>query len=440
MSNGWREVSLGEISRDVSYGYTESANEIKVGPRFLRITDIQGGIVNWKNVPYCPISEKDFKKYKLNRNDILVARTGNSTGENYFFDSDEEAVFASYLIKFVLHNEDICPKFVWYNMRTYRWWKFIENNKTGSAQAGANAKVLSNFKLHLPPLPEQKAIAHILGTLDDKIELNRKMNETLEVMAQALFKSWFVDFDPVIDNALAVGNEIPEQLKAKAERRKAVVEKGQYKILPKEIQALFSAAFVFNEELGKWIPEGWEVLKLESQVEVKYGKDHKKLHEGEYPCYGSGGIMRYVEKPLCESESVLIPRKGTLNNMMYVRDPFWSVDTMFFTLFKKQNMVKFLFYFLKKFNFAEMNVGSAVPSMTTKVLNNIDLIIPNESILEYFEKQVELIVKRKEANTKQNENIAKTRDILLSQLISGKTRLPASFIQQFESQTEAVPK
>ena len=103
---------------------------------------------------------------------------------------------------------------------------------------------------------EQKAIAHILGTLDDKIELNRQMNATLEAMAQALFKSWFVDFDPVIDNALAAGNSIPEPLQAKAEVRAALGD--QRKPLPEAIQKQFPSRFVFSEEMG-WIPEGWEV-------------------------------------------------------------------------------------------------------------------------------------------------------------------------------------
>ena len=82
-------------------------------------------------------------------------------------------------------------------MRTQRWQDFINSSKTGSAQAGANAKVLGLFPLTLPPLAEQKAIAAVLGALDDKIELNRRMNATLEAMARALFQSWFVDFDPV---------------------------------------------------------------------------------------------------------------------------------------------------------------------------------------------------------------------------------------------------
>ena len=113
-------------------------------------------------------------------------------------------------------------------------------------------------------------------------------------------------------------------------------------------------------EFGE-IPQGWIVGKLGEAVNVKYGKDHKSLSVGTYPCYGSGGIMRYVDKTLCSNESVLIPRKGTLSNLMYVREPFWSVDTMFFTEFKRDNFVKYFYLRMKRVDLVEMNVGSAVP-------------------------------------------------------------------------------
>ncbi len=201
MASEWTVATLAEVSDEISYGYTESAADNKVGPHFLRITDIQNGVVDWKTVPYCPIADADLAKYTLEKGDIVVARTGNSTGENYIFDCDEEAVFASYLIRFRIAKKKADPHFVWYSMRSPSWWSFVNASKTGSAQAGANAKVLGTFELPLPPLAEQRAIANILGVLDDKIELNRRMNETLEGLARAIFQSWFVDFDGVRRNA-----------------------------------------------------------------------------------------------------------------------------------------------------------------------------------------------------------------------------------------------
>ena len=115
------------------------------------------------------------------------------------------------------------------------------------------------MKVYLPPINEQEGIVEVLGTLDDKIELNRQMNATLEAMAQALFKSWFVNFDPVIDNALAAGNPIPDALQKRAEVRRALGDRR--KPLPADIEQHFPDRFVFSEEMG-WIPEGWGTQAL----------------------------------------------------------------------------------------------------------------------------------------------------------------------------------
>jgi len=186
------QTTLSDVASEIAYGYTQSATDQKVGPHFLRITDIQNGSVDWYSVPYCPISPSDHTKYKLERDDIVVARTGNSTGENFIFRADKDVVFASYLIRFRIDPNKACPLFVWYCMRSATWWSFVNNSKTGSAQAGANAKVLGRFPLNLPPLSEQHTVAEILGSLDDKIESNRRTNRTLEKMARAIFKAWFI--------------------------------------------------------------------------------------------------------------------------------------------------------------------------------------------------------------------------------------------------------
>ena len=163
----------------------------------------------------------------------------------------------------------------------------------------------------------------------------------------------------------------------------------------------------------------WPEGKLSDLIEVCYGKDHKQLHNGDIPVYGSGGIMRHVDRALYEQESVLVPRKGTLNNVMYVDEPFWSVDTMFFTKMKRQNVAKFVFHFLKGKDLASMNAGSAVPSMTTKILNAIPLQIPDDQTLSTFEAQVSPFYQAASYNNKESENLATIRDSLLPKLMSG---------------------
>lgn len=121
----------------------------------------------------------------------------------------------------------------------------------------------------------------------------------------------------------------------------------------------------------------WKQVRLGDVVEVKYGKDHKKLKSGNVPVYGSGGVMRCVDTSIYDEESVLIPRKGTLNNIFYMDKPFWTVDTIFWTRINKSKIVpKFLYYQLKLIDFVSLNVGTAVPSMTVKILNELGINLP----------------------------------------------------------------
>ena len=118
-------------------------------------------------------------------------------------------------------------------------------------------------------------------------------------------------------------------------------------------------------------------LKLSDLCNIRYGKDHKELAGGPYPVYGSGGIMRYVEKPISQGPSVLIPRKGTLGNLFYTDGPFWTVDTLFWTEIDDKKIIpKYLYYLLKTEDLAGLNIGTAVPSLSTDVLNEIQLSIP----------------------------------------------------------------
>ena len=124
----------------------------------------------------------------------------------------------------------------------------------------------------------------------------------------------------------------------------------------------------------------WKKSKLEDVITIKYGKDHKLLQQGNIPVYGSGGIIRYINKSLYEDVSILIPRKGSLNNIFYMYKPFWTCDTMFYTIIDKNKILpKFLYYQLKLFDFSTLNVGSAIPSLTVPVINDIEIQIPDLS-------------------------------------------------------------
>ena len=189
--------------------------------------------------------------------------------------------------------------------------------------------------------------------------------------------------------------------------------------LLEQAQALYTSMFISNAD------PTWRQGHLSDLITVRYGKDHKKLADGAYPVYGSGGIMRYAERPLYERESVLIPRKGTLNNVMYVNEPFWSVDTMFYTEMRIPNVAKYVYHFVKSKDLASLNAGSAVPSMTTDILNAMELLIPSESALAKFENIVAPMYKAIKDNDIQVAQLVKLRDTLLPKLMSGEVDVSA---------------
>ena len=201
-------------------------------------------------------------------------------------------------------------------------------------------------------------------------------NHNLEAQAQAIFKSWFVDFEP------------------------------------------FQNGKFIDSELCS-IPEGWRAGTLKEMLDIRYGKDHKKLSAGTIPVYGSGGLMRLADKALYSGESVLIPRKGTLNNVMRVSGDFWTVDTMFYSVPKCKGAIKFAFHVLRNMDLASMNSGSAVPSMTTDILNSIDIVVPPESVLASFEETTSALWNLDEANLRESNRLASLRDALLPKLMSG---------------------
>ena len=321
------------------------------------------------NFDYPSVTDEDkerLTKYLLKAGDIVFTRVGSVDLSAFVQAHQNGWMFSSRMLR-IRPNSVINSRFLSYFFQQKRFREYILNIAVGATMPSINTEILKGIPISYPPLHEQRAIASVLSSLDDKIDLLHRQNRTLEQMAETLFRQWFVE-------------------EAK---------------------------------------EDWEEGVLGDLVDVKYGKDHKKLLDGSIPVYGSGGIMRYAEKPLFEKESVLIPRKGTLNNVTYINEPFWTVDTMFYTIMKKPNLAKFIYHFVKGKNLASMNVGSAVPSMTTQVLNNLPLHIPFDEDFEYFESVVTPYYLKIKSNKIQISTLAKMRDTLLPKLMSGEIKVSA---------------
>ncbi|WP_276632740.1 restriction endonuclease subunit S [Phascolarctobacterium succinatutens] len=310
------------------------------------------------------INELQAEKLKnviVEEDDVLLNITGDSVARACRVDK-------KYLPARV--NQHVCiiradsskaiPSYLLYYLQLNK--EYLLQLASGGATRNALTKdMINNLELELPTIEEQQKVVAVLDDIQKKIDFNNAINENLEQQAQAIYCDMFIT------------NANPS----------------------------------------------WQLGRLSDLIAVRYGKNHKKLADGIYPVYGSGGIMRYAEKPLYDKESVLIPRKGTLNNVMYVNKPFWSVDTMFFTEMKLPNVAKFVFHFVKSKDLASLNAGSAVPSMTTDILNAMELSIPDANTLYKFENIVAPMYQAMQQNTQQSSKLAELRDSLLPRLMSG---------------------
>lgn len=273
----------------------------------------------------------------------------------------------------IINTDKVDPKFLFYSICK----RDFASMNVGSAVPSMTVNILNDIQISYPKnIEDQRRIASILSSLDRKIELNNKINADLEEMAQAIFKNWFVDFEPFKDGKFV------------------------------------------DSELGM-IPEGWKVGCLGDLITIKYGKDHKKLDDGTFPVYGSGGFMRFVNSWLYDGESVLIPRKGTLDNIMYVCEKFWTVDTMFFSVPKMDYVMKYVYNYIKRFDFSKMNEGTSVPSNTAARLNKMPILIPTHEILEMYDETLCPVYNKRKMKDKESRTLSLLRDTLLPRLMSG---------------------
>lgn len=334
---------------------------VDVGTPIVTVEHLGSRVFSEQNLPMVSDADKSrLSKYVLKKGDIVFSRVGSVDRCSFVDQKHDGWMFSGRCLR-VRPSEEADPLFLYYFFCLNTTKEFVRSIAVGATMPSINTKLLGEVEVVCPEIEEQRKIADILSKIDDKIEENQKINENLQQQAQAFYASMFIDnADPA-----------------------------------------------------------WIQGHLSDLITVKYGKDHKKLGDGSYPVYGSGGIMRYVERPLYDKESVLIPRKGTLNNVMYVNQPFWSVDTMFYTEMKLPNVAKFVYHFVKAKDLASMNAGSAVPSMTTDILNAMEVTIPSASALEEFESLVAPMYRAMQENDIQSSKLSELRDALLPKLMSG---------------------
>ena len=357
----WRKITIGELCDSISDTYCGKDTEVIL----VNTSDVlEGKILNHIKTPNKNLKGQ-FKK-TFRKNDILYSEIRPANKRFAFVEIEDTSLYiASTKLMVIRPKIDVVePRYLYALLKSKQMIDELQH--LAESRSGTFPQITFNSELatrviSLPARETQKRIISILNVIEEKIEKNLHINDNLEQQAQAIYDSMFVE------------NANPT----------------------------------------------WQQGHLYDLVTVKYGKDHKKLADGCYPVYGSGGIMRHVERPLYDKESVLIPRKGTLNNVMYVNHPFWSVDTMFYTEMRIPNVAKFIYHFVKGKDLASMNSGSAVPSMTTDILNAMEVAIPATTTLAKFEMLVAPMYRTMQENNNQSAKLAELRDTLLPKLMVG---------------------
>ena len=379
-----KKVVLGEVCDFFNGGAWSDKEYVNEGIPVLKVTNCKSTGFQLDNLNY--LSEKSREKYKKNNliiGDIIVATVGShpnliesAAGRSCIVNSQVEG--------FYLNQNAVCirtkdkrilsQKYLGYLCKCADFQHYIQSRGRGAAnQMRIAISSIKEYSFTLPDFENQQYIADILSAYDDLIENNQKQIKLLEEAAQRLYKEWFVDLH-------FPGHE--------------------------------------NTKIVDGVPERWSRGLLKELISVNYGKDHKKApDDGNIPVYGSGGLMRKCNKSLFSGEAVLIPRKGSLNNIMYVDETFWTVDTMFYATMKQPHTAVFVYFFVKAFDMYSMNIGAAVPSMTTKILDAMDVVIPDKETLEKFDKLTKTYFNKIKTLQGQNERLKTARNLLLPKLM-----------------------
>ncbi|MGO9177908.1 MAG: restriction endonuclease subunit S [Candidatus Limnocylindrales bacterium] len=332
--------------------------------------------------------------------DVVLSRRTNP-GESAFVPQGLEFALGQNLVLLRADGTIIYPPFLRWLVRGPEWWaevgRFIN---VGAVFDSLKCADIPSFRLRIPPLSEQRTIAHILNALDDKIELNQRMNETLEATARELFKSWFVDFDPV---------------RAKAE--------GSDPGLPKPLSDLFPDDFE-DSKLGD-IPAGWNVGRLDDVLVLQRGFDLPSTARtpGPYPVIAASGPSGTHDHYMVHGPGVTTGRSGVLGNVFFVNEDFWPLNTSLWVKHFKQSTPSYAFHLLSRLALGVFNAGSAVPTLNRNHVHSLPTLMPPMALVASFDAIVSPMMGRREACLRESVTLAALRDALLPKLVSGELRV-----------------
>ena len=425
MRDEWKQMTLREAGVSLIDCDHRTPPAAAGGYPYVAIPQLKQGRIVLSDVRH--ITKSHFlewtKKNRPRPYDVVVSRRCNP-GETAFVPQGLEFALGQNLVLLRSDDSKVFPPFLRWLLRSQGWWeqvgKFIN---VGAVFDSLRCADIPNFQLLFPPLPEQQAIADILGSLDDKIELNRRMNETLESMARALFKSWFVDFDPVV--AKSEGRH-PEGMDA-------------------ETAKLFPDSFE-DSEIGR-IPKGWKVLPFAETVDLMSGGTPKTnvadFWGGGIPWFSvvdspsdSDVFVMETEKTITQAGidnsatqvlpigTTIISARGTVGKTCIVGVPMAMNQSCFGLCDRSSDKGYFTYYGTKSLVSTLQNHahGSVFATINRNTFKGVHTIVPPQASVHAFEEVVDPLLGRIRSNLLERRTLATTRDTLLPRLLSGELR------------------
>lgn len=444
MGSKWKRVTVADVCTSIvdCVNKTAPVVEYPTNYKMIRTPNIRSGKVTLDGCRYVEkeVYETWTRRSKPQKEDVLLTREA-PLGEVGIITTDENIFLGQRIMQYRADKNKIDPYFLLYSfLSPDLQQQFSMHEGSGSVVSHIRVGDCSKFEINIPPLEIQRSIVEILKSLDDHIDVNIKINQTLEQMSQTLFKSWFVDFDPVIDNALDAGNPIPEALQSRAELRQKVRNSADFKPLPADIRALFPAEFE-ETELG-WVPKGWriesfsEIAQLVKEnvksedisTDVHYvGLEHLERKHIFITNYGNGSDVSSNKSAFNKGDLLFGKLRPYFHKVAIT--PFSGICSTDILVFRaKEKYYKSLmamYAFTDEFvAYANLrSTGTRMPRAEAKDLLKYKIILPNKNILEKFELLLEGYWTKGQLNNNENEQLTALRDTLLPKLISGELSL-----------------
>ena len=406
----WKEVRLGDVCNIITGFPFPGKKYSKEGIRVVRGDNVTIGNLRWD-------TEKDkrwnepFDKteyYSLQANDIVIGMDGSRVGKNKARIKEEDLpLLLAQRVACVRHNELAEQDYLYYNIFSKKFIDYVNSIHTGSAIPHISQKQIEDYKSLLPNLETQRRIASILSSLDRKIELNNKINTDLEEMAQAIFKNWFVDFEPFKDGKFV------------------------------------------DSELGM-IPEGWKVGRADDFYQINIGKtpprkEHKWFSNNpadkiwvSIANMGNSGIFisdssEYLTKEAVDRHNIImVPRntillsfKLTVGRVAIADKELTTNEAIARFILSDDKYMEYLYLYLKKYDYNSLGSTSSIATaVNSKTIKGMQMLQPSDKIIDAFHIQVNPIFEKIRSLTKENSRLSLLRDTLLPRLMSGELEVP----------------